>query len=96
MSMTNSILLGVVSIVAGGAVGFLYFGGLWRTVQALTASDRPGLLFIGSFLARNALLVAAAIGIATIADWYHLSVFLIGLIISRFILVRSKRGAEDA
>lgn len=91
MNMTNEILLGAGALVFGVGVGLVYFGGLWKTVQAMAGAQRPTLLFVGSFIARNALLAAAAIGLAVVADWYHLSVFLLGIIAARVYLTRRKR-----
>lgn len=88
MNMTSEILFGAGALVFGVGVGILYFGGLWKTVQAMAGSQRPTLLFLGSFVARNALLAAGAIGLAMVSDWYHLSVFLIGIIAARMYLTR--------
>lgn len=93
MNTTNELLTLLLSLAGGTAVGVLYFGGLWRTVQALTASPRPTLLFVGSFVLRNAVLAAGAVGLALLADWYHLAVFLLAVIGVRIVLVRRQASA---
>lgn len=47
----------LLSLGVGGALGFLYFGGLWMTLQRLSHTTRPGLLLLTSFVLRIALLL---------------------------------------
>lgn len=42
----------IVALLGGALLGLFYFGGLWITVRSLTDSRHPGLLTMGSFLAR--------------------------------------------
>lgn len=54
----------VAAALAGGALGLLYFGGLWLTVRRVPTARRPGLLVAASFLGR---LAAAGAGFGLLA-----------------------------
>lgn len=41
------------SLACGMALGAIYFGGLWLTLQRLTTTGRPAVLALGSFLVRS-------------------------------------------
>ncbi|HWQ20026.1 MAG TPA: ATP synthase subunit I [Methanotrichaceae archaeon] len=47
------ILLLALSLACGMALGIIYFGGLWLTLQRLTTTGRPAVLALGSFLLRS-------------------------------------------
>lgn len=55
--MNNTIVL-FLAWMAGGALGALFFGGLWWTVLKGASSARPALWFLGSFLLRIAVCLA--------------------------------------
>ena len=57
----NDTAIIVLALLAGAALGAVFFGGLWWTVRRGVASPRPAAWFIGSFLVRAA--IAATIGI---------------------------------
>ena len=76
-----------IALVVGLVLGVAYFGGLWLTVKRLPTSRRPALLFLGSFLARTALVVA---GIYLVMDgrWERVALCLAGLLVARAVLTR--------
>lgn len=84
--------LAAASVVAGSALGGVYFGGLWWTLQRL-AGRRRRLLRVGgwlalSFMVRGAL-VAAAFGLlAALGGWWPPGLALLGFLSVRWALVR--------
>ena len=83
-----------VSLPIGLLLGFFYFTGLWWTVRRLSASPRPGLLALGSFIVRTAVVVLALVAISKILDWQGVLVCLLGFILARFILVSVHRARK--
>jgi F1F0 ATPase subunit 2 len=77
----------VVLVVAGGALGTLYFGGLWLTVRRLPGAAHPGMLVLGSFVLR-ATLVAAGFGLLLAGQPLRLVAVLAGFLAARVLLVR--------
>lgn len=74
--------------LAGGAVlGFLFFAGLWWTLQRLAGSAKPALLMLSSLALRVAI---AACALAWMADkaWQYALVALLGFIAVREIMTR--------
>lgn len=55
--MDSSLLALALSALAGAALGVLYFGGLWLTIQRMTRSQNPGFLLLVSFLLRSVLVI---------------------------------------
>lgn len=80
----------VIALLAGGAIGLFYFGGLWLTVQRIPSSSRPQLLMVGSFFVRLALSLAAFY-LLTPWGWPAMAAALAGLIIARQILTGMKK-----
>lgn len=86
-------------LVAGAAVGGLFFGGLSLTTRRLATASRPGLLVIASLVARTAVTVGAAIAVALRLGAEALLAFALGFTLTRIVLVgRAKRevGEERA
>ena len=91
--MNESLML-VVSGLAGGVLGVLFFGGLWWTVRKGLASPRPALWFLGSLLIRTAIILAGFYLVGR-GDGKRLLVCLLGFIIARFVVMRLTRPAAD-
>lgn len=85
------------ALPAGIAMGALFFGGLWWTVQKGLASGRPALWFMGSLLLRTCLVLCGFYFVAG-SDWRRLAACLAGFIVARFIIMRMPliRGAGHA
>ena len=81
----NEILALVVALAAGGALGAIFFGGLWWTVQKAVASERPALWFFCSQLLRTGMVLAGLYFVGR-GHWERLVVCLVGFIIARFIV----------
>ncbi|MGD2245256.1 MAG: ATP synthase subunit I [Candidatus Aminicenantes bacterium] len=86
--MMNEIVNLVLFFLAGTGMGFIYFGGLWWTVRRLPGSRQPHLLAYASFLVRSGFCLAGLILVARGGRWEHVIVSLLGIIGTRWILVR--------
>jgi F1F0 ATPase subunit 2 len=77
-------------LLGGVALGILFFGGLWWTVQKGVRSERPALWFFTSFLLRTGMALA---GMYSISDghWPRLLVCLLGCMIGRLVVMRLSR-----
>ena len=91
--MTNEILTWILALLAGGALGAAFFGGLWWTVRKGLSFNRPALLFIGSLLLRSSIVLAGFYFVAA-ADWKKLLACLLGFILMRAVVTRMARRAE--
>ena len=84
--MTETLIL-VLAWVAGGALGAMFFGGLWWTMQKALASIRPAFWFFGSLLLRMTLALAGFYVVAG-GHWQRLLACLLGFVIARLIVTR--------
>ncbi len=73
------------ALLAGMALGAIYFAGLWWTVKKGLAAQYPAVWFGASFLVRNAFVLAGFYWLAG-AEWQRLLVCLAGFIIARFLV----------
>ena len=83
----SEVMLSALALLAGIALGTMFFGGLWWTVQMGVASTRPALWFISSLLLRTGLTLAGFYFVSG-ADWKRLLACLFGFIIARLIINR--------
>ena len=90
--MTETLTL-VLAWVAGGALGAMFFGGLWWTVQKTLSSTRPAFWFSGSLLLRMTLALAGFYFVAG-GHWQRLLACLAGFVVARLIVTRLIRAAE--
>lgn len=75
------------ALLAGAALGLVYFGGLWYTVQTMNRVKQQALLFMGSFLMRTMIVLA---GFYFVADGHiaRLAASLVGFLITRQIIIK--------
>jgi F1F0 ATPase subunit 2 len=85
--MMTEMLTLVLAGVAGGALGGIFFGGLWWTVRKGISSRQPALLFFASLLLRT-IIVLTGFHFVTDGHWNRLLVCLLGFVIARFIVMR--------
>jgi F1F0 ATPase subunit 2 len=80
----------VLAGIAGGALGAIFFGGLWWTVRLRIRSRQPALLFLGSLLLLTGIVLA---GFYFVADrhWERLLVSLLGFVMARLAVTRLTR-----
>jgi len=89
----NEALYWTLVLIAGLALGTLFFGGLWYTVKKSVDSKTPALWIFSSFVLRIGL---ALIGFYLIAagSWQRLLICLLGFIAARFIVIHFTRSHE--
>jgi F1F0 ATPase subunit 2 len=83
----------LLACMAGGALGALFFGGLWWTVRRAVAAKRPALWIFVSLVLRTS---------ATLAGFYVVSggrpdrllVCLLGFVMARLLVTRLTRASE--
>lgn len=83
------------ALLAGAALGTLFFGGLWWTVQRGAASTVPARWFIGSLILRTGIVV---VGFYTVGAGQPvlLGLCLLGFLLARAIVVRTTRARREA
>lgn len=99
----NETLTLVLAWVAGGALGAMFFGGLWWTVQKGVRSTQPALWFFGSLLLRMSMALAGFYLVAG-GQWQRLMLCLLGFVMARFVVTwltwrsgeEQKRPAPEA
>jgi F1F0 ATPase subunit 2 len=84
--MTDTLTLAL-ALGMGMALGGMFFGGLWWTVRKGLASQRPALLFLGSFLLRTSIALAGLYFVAG-GDWHRLLACLFGFVMTRLIVTK--------
>jgi F1F0 ATPase subunit 2 len=82
----------VLSLLAGIALGTVFFGGLWWTTKKILAPGQPALWFIGSFLVRMSITLAGFYLIAH-GIWQRLLICLVGFFLARMMVIRFTRTA---
>ena len=80
----------VLAGAVGAALGTIFFGGLWWTVEKGVLSKQPAVWFMGSRLLRMSIALAGFYFIGR-GHWERMVACLIGFIIARFILMRLTR-----
>ncbi len=91
----NDLLPLAMAGVAGLALGVVFFGGLWLTVNRGTASKRPALWFIGSILLRMSVVISGFYFVSG-GHWEPLLTCLVGFAVARHIVMRLTRSLEEA
>jgi F1F0 ATPase subunit 2 len=71
---------------AGGALGLMFFGGLWWTVRKGAASRRPALWFFSSLLLRMGLTMAGFYGVSG-GQWERMLLCLLGFVMARPLVI---------
>ena len=90
----NEILYNILTMLAGGLMGTLFFGGLWITVKEGVRSKSPALWFIGSFILRSAIAMTGFYYVAR-GSWQRSVICLVGFIIARLVIIRNTRSLAE-
>ena len=85
----------MLAVGAGLALGALYFGGLWLTLQRLPDSPRPALLIGGSYILRLAVTLGG-LYLVMGDSWQRAAACLVGFTVTRIVMARVWRpyGSE--
>lgn len=84
----NDVLVAVLAWFAGGALGAVFFGGLWWTVRRGVTSPRPALWFGGSLLLRLGIVLAGFYLVGRGGHWERMLACLLGFVIVRVVVGR--------
>jgi F1F0 ATPase subunit 2 len=87
----NETLTTLGAFLAGGAIGILFFGGLWWTIRKGLGSPQPALWFSGSLLLRMSIALAGFYLVSG-GDWRRLAACLVGFVIARMAVAWLTRG----
>jgi F1F0 ATPase subunit 2 len=90
----NEALILVLSWLAGGGLGAVFFAGLWWTVRRGISSPRPQLWFLGSMLLRMSIVLAGFYFVGR-GQWQRLLLCLTGFVMMRFIVMRQTQTSGD-
>jgi F1F0 ATPase subunit 2 len=77
----------ILALLAGVALGAIFFGGLWWTVRFGLSSAHPAVCFLGSYLLRTAVSLAGFYFVSR-GDWRKLLACLLGFFIARLLVTR--------
>ena len=83
------------SLLAGGALGAVFFGGLWWTVKRGAVSPAPTRWFLGSFILRTATVLAGFYAVGA-GQPVRLLLCLLGFLLARAIVLRLTRAQPTA
>ena len=89
----NEVMMIILAFVAGIALGFLFFGGLWLTVRIGTDSKIPALWFFGS-LALRLTLVLTGFYFIGVGSLLRLLICFLWFFIARFIVFRLTKAYD--
>jgi F1F0 ATPase subunit 2 len=94
MTMNETLALAL-AWVAGGALGAIFFGGLWWTVRQGVASKQPALWFFGSMLLRMSLTLAGFYLVGR-GNWKRLVLCLLGFVMARLMVMWLTRPSAES
>lgn len=83
-----------IAIVAGAALGGMFYGGLWWTVRKGLLSRQPAVWFLTSIVVRTAV---ALLGFYVVfrGDWRRLAACLAGFVLARILVTRLTRALTE-
>jgi F1F0 ATPase subunit 2 len=90
----NDTLTLVLAWVAGGALGAIFFGGLWWTVRKGVSSSQPALWFFGSLLLRMSIALAGFYLVSG-GHWERLLLCLLGFVMARLVMTWLTQAPGD-
>lgn len=90
---TNEALALALAGLAGGALGAIFFGGLWWTVRKSLSASQPALWVFASLLLRMGLTMGGFYVVSG-GGWQRLLACLAGFIVARQIVTRLTRPPQ--
>ena len=88
--MNDTLTLALAGL-AGGALGAIFFGGLWWTVRRGIASTQPALWFFGSLVLRTSVALGGFYLVGG-GEWERLLMCLLGFVAARVIVTWLSRS----
>ena len=93
--MTLAPTAAALALLAGMALGGIFFGGLWYTVRRCVTSRRPALLLLGSLALRMGITLGGFYLVAG-GRWQSLLACLLGFVLARLLATRLTRPPRAA
>ena len=90
----NETLTIALALAAGGALGTIFFGGLWWTIRKGVSSKQPALWFLGSLLLRMAVTLAGFYFVGR-GYWQRLVACLLGFVMARLVVLWLTRSSGE-
>jgi len=90
----NETLTLMLSWMVGGALGAIFFGGLWWTVRKGVSSSSPAFWFFGSMLLRTGVALAGFYFVGR-GHWERLLVCLLGFVVARLVVMWLTRPSRE-
>lgn len=83
----NEIISLLPALFAGVVLGVVFFGGLWLTVEYGLRSKQPGLIFVGSFIIRMAIMLLGFYYVG-VSNWLEILICMLGFLVTKFVITR--------
>lgn len=84
----------MISFLIGIALGILYFGGLYLSIQKLNSVKHPSLLMVASFTIRMGLLIGTFFYISK-GTYKDILFTLVGVILVRFVMTFTVKNKDS-
>lgn len=94
MIIMNEILNTAGALIAGIALGIIFFGGLWLTVRKMVHSKKPAFWLIVSFFLRVGVTLVGFY-FAGAGNLQRLLICLVGFIVARFVVVHYTKATDS-
>ena len=93
MTMMNEILNTAMTLIAGLALGIIFFGGLWLTVRKMIHSKKPALWLLSSFIFRVGITLVGFYFVGA-GNMQKILICLVGFIAARFVVLHFTKNKE--
>jgi len=90
----NETLILALSLLKGGLLGVMFFGGRWWTIHKSVSSTYPAFWFLGSLLLRTGIVLLGFYVIAQ-GNWLRLLMCFLGFFLLRLVMMHLMRSAQE-
>ena len=90
----NEPLTLVLAVIAGMAIGAMFFGGLWWTVRRTISANAPALWLFASLLVRMAIALAGFFYVSG-GHWQRWLACLVGFVVARAVVTALTRPTSS-
>jgi F1F0 ATPase subunit 2 len=90
----TEILYYILALVAGLALGTLFFGGLWFTVKKAVTAKVPAVWIIGGFIIRTSITLIGFYFVS-LGSWQRLLMCLLGFVVARMLVMKFTKTYEQ-
>ncbi len=83
-----------ISLLCGGLLSYLYFMGLWITVNRVGDAKHPSTHILISFLIRSALLMISLIALFWFASYYALASIVSFIVVRQWLMIKHQTNNQ--